>query len=263
MIRYLRETAIRSCAKVCDSYSNYHLDMFFYKFNMQTIHIAYYFMNLIYRKIKTDCIEKAFLYLSPIQLVNENGPLESERQMFCYYDSSVAGRILSINAYFDFYQYLLFESDLDRSKAITDVFEVCLVNALSEHGVGADGTTTVKNAIDEIRKNNYVYKGMCKQSLLSPNKTYKVTFEFVWKLRGVELYVHIRKPYAKRDLCISYFATLLSTWTLLIKQYIESIVWTSEDEFVATMNDLSGRKKAFNITEYAVRDYEKGDLKTY
>ena len=231
------------------------------KFGWQTCHITCFFTNLIYRKIKNDNFWKICLRLCSKRPVN--GQYEIQYRVGRRYESKyrLLIDVLTINAFFDFDQYNLLE-DIGKSKMITDVFEKELINAFNQYGVGAEGIATLKNAVKEIRKNNYIYKGVCKQYLLSPNKTYKVIFEFVWKLREIELYVRVRKPYAKRDICHAFLAAIRSDW-FTIRSYIESIVWTSENEFVARMYDLSGRMKVFNISERSVKDYEKGDPKTY
>ena len=256
---YLRRAEIYADEGIVDFYKN----GFCQKFYWQTCHITCCFTYSISRKIKSDFINKIFVYFCPRPPVT--GKYERIfNQQKEYVDKYLLDGLgtLAINAFFDFHQYNLLKNDLDKSKMIADVFENELLAAFNKYGVGLEGTTAAKDVFREIRKNNYVYSGICKQSLLSPDKTRKVIFHVDWKLNGIDIYVHVRKPRAKHDLGVSYLTTIRSDWNT-IGRYIESIVWTSEDEFVATMNDLLGRKKAFNITEYSVRDYENGDLKTY
>ena len=209
----------------------------------QACHIASYFNKLICHKIKTDSIWKVILFLSYRSMPDS-----------CYNSFLDGLGVLTINALFDFNQYNFLGSAVDKSKMITDVFEDRLITAFKEYGVEAEGTTAAKNAFKEIREHNYIYKGAYNQSLISPNHTYKVGFYFTWKLGRIEIYIRVRKPYAKRDLCNSYLATIRSDWNS-VKSYIESIAWTSEDEFVARMYDLSGRMKVFNILECKVHNY--------
>lgn len=248
---YLRHAEIYADEGVVDIYQG----GFYQSFYWQTCHITCCFTHSIYRKIKSDCINKIFVYFCPRPSVTG----KYERifyQQKEYVDKYLLDGLgtLAINAFFDFHQYNLFKNDFDKSKMIADVFENELLAAFNKYGVGLEGTKTAENVFKKLRKNNFVYSGTCKQSLLSPDKTRKVIFHVDWKLNGIDIYVHVRKPRAKHDLCVSYLTTIRSDWNT-IGQYIESIVWTSEDEFVATMNDLAGRKKVFNISECKVHNY--------
>ena len=241
---YLRETDVYADHGAVDLQNREFSRDFYY----QTCHITCYFTNLIYRKIKNDNFWKICVCLCPKQPVN--GKYEKKYSAGLFYEDKyrLLGDVLETNAFFDFYRYNRFKNDADKSRMTTDVFEDELIEAFNRYGVGREGTIAAKNAFEEIRKNNYVYKGLCKQSLLSPDKTYKVFFEFVWKFGGIDLYVRIRKPRAKHDLSVSYLTTIRSDW-ISVKSYIESIVWLSENEFVAKMEDLSRHEKYFNITE--------------
>ena len=257
-LMYLKETHIRADDGIVDFYKN----GFCQKFYWQTLHITSCFTNSIHRKIKSDSFCKVYMYFCPRLPVNGKYERDSDGQkIYCdkYFLYGLGG--LAINVFFDFHRYNLLKNDLDKSKMIADVFENELLAAFNKYGVGLEGTTAAKDVFSEIRKNNYVYSGTCKQFLLSPDRTRKVIFHADWKLNGIEIYVHVRKPRAKRDLCVAYL-TIIRSDLNTINAFIRSVVWTSNDEFVATMNDLSGRKKVFNISECSVKDYEGNDLKT-
>ncbi|MBP5621313.1 MAG: hypothetical protein J6X44_04790, partial [Thermoguttaceae bacterium] len=70
----------------------------------------------------------------------------------------------------------------------------------------------------------------------------------------IDVYARVRKPRAKHDLHACHFATIPANWDAP-DGYIESIVWLSEDEFVAKRGDVTWRQRRFNIAECKVDYY--------
>ncbi len=240
---YLRKTVTDADENVVDFYKN----GFCMIFGWYICHITCYFIHLIFRKIKTNDIWKVCVHFCAKK--PQNGKYENQYYSVTYYNDkyNLDGLgVLSVNTYFDFCKYNNIENSIDKSKMITDTFENESLKVLEKYKI--EGIQIIRNAIMEIRGHNYVYKGTYKTSLYSPNKLYKVSFHFEWKLDGIDLFISVKKTHSRHDLFYSYLSTIRSDYNS-IRDYIQSIRWLSDNEFVSKMADLSGKKIAFVIKQ--------------
>ena len=223
-----------------DSIVDYYKDGFCQKFGWQTMHITRFLTALLFRKVRSDFLAKIVCHFFPFNT-------ELPKDKMC----SVS-HVLIFNTHFDFFRYNEEgKSEKERSRMIANKLKEELVINFKKYNLNTDA---LLKAFETIEEKEYVFSGICKKSLHSPNKKYTIKFKCYWRLGGIDFYVIASRYRSRSILCQTFLSTIRSDYNT-IEKYIDSVEWISEDEFVCKMNDLIGKKKLFNIPKCESRNF--------
>jgi hypothetical protein len=157
-----------------------------------------------------------------LKLFNDNKYFQEKYED---YDRSKCVNYITINAVFDFNQYLALTNDMQKKQMIVHCVRKELTTLFSERQWNI---VPLHALFDDMKKRNYIWEGMLRPSWCNPNKKYRAKIWFRYELEEVQLIAilyHNRKP--QNEICRRQFTTLIPT-SWCVAPYVANVHWVSE-----------------------------------